>query len=170
MSNEAVSKAATQAHEALVELEKLLGQIPDVDLHRAEPNGGWTCAQVVSHIHLSGLLWIADLERLSRHREPHMFMFREELGHDAVGAPPPSAEEAARRIASVRTALDQYLAEVDPAILDIQLEVPTLGTFTVAEWMPLITGHIAGHVGQLKAILRSRDVLPAAFAESEVAV
>ena len=170
MSNEAVSKAANEANEALLDLENLLGQIQDVDLHRANPDGGWTCAQVITHIHLGGMLWIADLERLRRHPDSYMFMFREEIGHDAVGAPPPSTEEAARRIASVRTAVNQALAEVDPAILDKKLEIPTLGTYTVAEWMPIITGHIAHHVNQIKAILQSRNSLPASYAKSEVAV
>ncbi len=170
MSDDAVSKAANQANEALLDLENLLGQIQDVDLHRANPDGGWTCAQVITHIHLGGLLWIADLERLRRHPDPHMFMFREEIGHDALGAPPPSAEEAARRIASVRTAFGQALADIDPAILAKRLEIPTIGTFTVTEWLPIITGHIAHHAGQVKDILRSRNALPAAYATSEVAV
>lgn len=168
MSNEAISKAANEAEQALLDLERLLGEMQDADLHRAEPNGGWTCAQVVSHIHLSGLLWVADLARMRCHQDEVMFMFREELGHDAVGAPPPSVEEAARRIASVRVALAQALDEVDPAILDKNLEVPTLGTFTLQEWMPLIIGHIAGHAEQVKTILRSRNALPATFSQTEV--
>jgi len=156
-----LTDAVAHARTALLDLEGLLGRISDADLHRAEPNGGWTCAQVVSHIHICGLLWIADLERLRHEAGPHVFLFREELGHDAVGAPPPSTREAAARIASVRTALERCLPAANPRVLDITLEVPTLGEFGVADGMPLIIGHLVGHVEQIKTILRSREVLPA---------
>ncbi|MDW8403829.1 DinB family protein [Chloroflexus sp.] len=159
MDTGVLASATAQATTALKELEQLLGVITDADLHRAEPNGGWTCAQVVSHIHLCSLLWIADLERLRLHPEPHMFMFREELGHDAVGAPPPSTAEAAARIASARVAIERSFPTVSPEVLAKTIEIPTLGTFTVAGFMPIISGHLAHHVEQIKAILRSRGVL-----------
>jgi hypothetical protein len=56
MDTGVLGSATAQASAALTELEQLLGQISDADLHRAEPNGGWTCAQVVSHIHLCSLM------------------------------------------------------------------------------------------------------------------
>src|SRR5579875_214897 len=95
--------ATQSAHNGLLACEMLLRNLSDADLHRADPEGGWTVAQIVSHIHLCGLLWIADLERM-RHA-PEMFMFREVLGHDAVGALPLSSEEVTARIASTRHAL-----------------------------------------------------------------
>jgi hypothetical protein len=159
MDTDVLGQASAQATAALSELEQLLGAITDADLHRAEPNGGWTCAQVVSHIHLCSLLWIADLERLRLHPEAHMFMFREELGHDALGAPPHSAHEAAARIASARTALERSLPIIGAAVLAKTIEIPTLGTFSVADFTPIITGHLAHHVEQFKAILRSRGLL-----------
>jgi len=158
MNADVLQMATAQARDALLDLEQVLGQIGDADLHRAEPNGGWTCAQVVSHIHMCGLLWIADLERLRNHPDQYMFMFREELGHDVVGAPPPSTDDARGRIASVRTAIEQCLPSTDPHVLQKTLEVPTLGTMTIDVWMPLIIGHLAMHVGQVKAILQSRGV------------
>jgi uncharacterized damage-inducible protein DinB len=158
-ATEMLTTAATTAHEGLLKFETLLRNLSDVDLHRADTEGGWTVAQIVSHIHLCGLLWIADLERI-RH-EPAMFIFREELGHDAVGAPPPSSHEAAERIASLRHALDVCLPAVDPTIADKQLEVTTLGKMTIAEWMPLLIGHLLGHADQARDILRKRGVLPA---------
>jgi hypothetical protein len=161
MTAEALDSATKTAHDALVEFESVLRGIGDADLHRADPEGGWTVAQVVSHMHISGLLWIADLERL-RHCPPEgMFMFREELGHDAVGAPPPSAAEAADRIASLRTALEHCLPAADAAVLDKGMEVPPFGTLTCGEFLPLIIGHLEAHVEQAKAILRVRGALPA---------
>lgn len=158
-TTEMLTKATQSAHDGLLAFETLLHTLSDADLHRADPEGGWTIAQIVSHIHICGLLWIADLERM-RH-ESELFMFREELGHDAVGAPPSSAQEAAERIASLRHALEVCLPAVDPAIVDKQLEVTTLGKMTIAEWMPLLIGHLLGHAEQAKAILRTRGILPA---------
>ena len=156
---EMLATATKSAHEGLLAFENLLRRISDADLHRADSEGGWTVAQVVSHIHICGLLWIADLERM-RHAPAEMFMFREELGHDVVGAPPPSAKDAADRIASLRQALDVCLPAVDPAIADKKLEIPTLGTLTISEWMQPLIDHLLGHIKQARAILRSRGVLP----------
>lgn len=155
---EVLAQAAADADGALGGLEALLRTLPDVDLHRADPEGGWTCAQVVSHIHLSGLLWIADLDRLRHARA--LSMFREELGHDVLGAPPPSSMEAADRIASLRTALRACLPAVDPAVLDHELQVAPFGTMAVATWMPLLIGHLVSHCGQVEAILATRGLLP----------
>ena len=160
MDTGVLDRSTSQATTALSDLEHVLGSIGDADLHRAEPNGGWTCAQVVSHIHMCSLLWIADLERLRLHPEPHMFMFREELGHDVVGAPPPSTSEAAGRIASARVAIERSFPTVSAEVLAKTVEIPTLGTFTVSDFMPIISGHLAMHVEQFKTILRSRGVLP----------
>lgn len=151
------TSAATTAHEGLFAFETVLRGLKDADLHRADPDGGWTVAQIVSHIHLSGLLWIADVERM-RH-DPKLFMFREELGHDVLGAPPPSAQEAADRIASLRHALDTCLPAADPAIADKELEVPPFGTMTITQWMPGLIGHMLGHTEQVMEILRKRGIL-----------
>ena len=159
MPHEALTAAAQRAHEVLSDFESVLRKIGDADLHRADPEGGWTVAQVVSHTHLSGLLWIADLERLRHCEGDGMFMFREELGHDAIGAPPPSAAEAADRIASLRTALDHCLPAADPAVLDKSIEVPPFGTMTCAQLLPLIIGHLQAHAEQAKAILRTSGAL-----------
>ncbi|HSR26021.1 MAG TPA: DinB family protein [Candidatus Eisenbacteria bacterium] len=158
MTEGVLAESIVPAVRALRELETLLGQLSDADLHRAHPDGGWTCAQVVSHIHLSGLLWIAALERI-RH-QPAMFMYREELGHDAVGAPPHSAAEAAGRIASLRAALELCVPAVDGSIAERELEVPPFGTFTVGAGAPLIAGHLTGHCGQVRDILQARGLLP----------
>jgi uncharacterized damage-inducible protein DinB len=160
MTADVLTASTAQAREALLDLEQVLAQISDADLHRADPNGGWTCAQVVSHIHLCSLLWIADLERFRNHPESSIFIFREEIGHDVLGAPPPSTRDAVERIASVRTAVEQCWPQADPAVLSKSVEIPTLGTMTVAEWFPIIVGHVSHHVEQIKAILRSRNALP----------
>lgn len=159
MVTEVVEEARRTAVEALSGLEELLGSITDAELHLAHPDGGWTCAQVVSHVHLSALLWVADLARLAL-AGPHTFMYREELGHDALGAPPHSAEEARGRVASARVALATCLPLVDEATLAKELEVPPIGTMTLDVWMPLLIGHLVGHAQQVEAILASRGRTP----------
>ncbi len=154
---EMLTASAKSAHDGLLAFEQLLRSLSDAQLHLADAGGGWTVAQIVSHISICGLLWIADLERM-RH-DPEMFMFREELGHDAVGAPPPSVEEAAKRIASVRHALEVCIPAIDPSIMDKELEVPTLGKMTISQWMDPLIGHLLGHTEQARAILHARGVL-----------
>jgi hypothetical protein len=51
-----VSDAAATVDTALGRLEDLLGRLSDGDLHLASPGGGWTVAQVVSHISVSTLV------------------------------------------------------------------------------------------------------------------
>jgi hypothetical protein len=157
MSEGVFVEATAPAIEALRELEAVLGRISDADLHRAHPDGGWTCAQVVSHIHISGLLLIADLERL-RH-QPSLFMYREELGHDAVGATPHSAAEAAGRIASVRVALETCMPAVDPRVADHEAEVPPFGKFPMGAGAPVIAAHLTGHCDQIREILQARGAI-----------
>ena len=142
---------------ALESFETTLRSIQDAHLHQADPDGGWTVAQIVSHMHLSGLLVIADFERLRHH--DHLFMFREELGHDVLGALPHSAEEAANRIASLRVALAECLPAADPAVLAKSVEVPPFGKMSMATLAPGLVGHIASHAEQARTILRKRGAI-----------
>ncbi len=148
------SSLTTQATAVLDGFEATLRSIADADLHRADPDGGWTVAQIVSHTHLSGLLFLADLQRLGHHQ--HLFMFREELGHDVIGAPPPSAAEAADRIASLRQALADCLPTFEAPLLERTVDVPPFGTMPMSVLAPGIVGHLAAHAEQAKGILKKR--------------
>jgi DinB superfamily len=148
---------ADNASATLSSFEETLRSISDADLHRADPDGGWTVSQIVSHVHLSGLLFIADLARMRHHS--HLFMFREELGHDALGALPPSAAEAADRIASLRLALAECLPETAASVLDATVDVPPFGKLSMSALAPGIIGHLAGHAEQARAILRKRGAI-----------
>jgi uncharacterized damage-inducible protein DinB len=154
-----LAEAATASDTALGRLDEVLRRISDGDLHRASPGGGWTVAEVVSHINLSTLVWLGDLERLRQ--DPELtFFFREEIGHDAVGYPPSTADIAQRQLASTRRTLATCLPATDPAVLDRTVEIPDLGTKTVSDWIPVIVGHLTGHVDQAIEVLRSRNALP----------
>lgn len=150
------SAAAVDAD--LERLHEVLGRLSDADLHLATPGGGWTVAQVVSHISVSTLVWLGNVERLRRDPELRFF-FREEVGHDVLGYPPPSVELAVRRVDSVRSTLAHCLRATED-VAERSVEIPGLGTMTIAEWTPLIIGHLQSHVVQAEDILRSRDAHP----------
>src|SRR6476646_11688342 len=101
---EAVAAALEAADAALDRLDRALAALGDGDLHRAHRDGGWSVAQVISHINVCTLIWLGDLQRLTNDPELRFF-FREEIGHDASGYPPPTTDIAARQIASTRRTL-----------------------------------------------------------------
>ena len=157
-----VAEQTRIAEETLTEVEELLRALDDADLHRADPNGGWTGAIIVTHMCLAGLLWVGDVQRLAA--DPTLdFFYREEIGHDAVGAVPPTAAEAADKIASLRRTVVATMPAHTEEILAREVEITTLGRRTVAEWLPVIVGHLAHHRDQLHDVLRSRGVLPERF-------
>ena len=89
--------AAAGVDADLARLVDTLGGISDGDLHRAQRGGGWTVAQVSPTSTSSTLVWLGDLRRLEP--DPDLrFFFREEIGHDALGYPPPTVEIALARL------------------------------------------------------------------------
>ena len=93
---------------------------------------------------LAGLLWVADIARLQA--DPELdFFYREEIGHDTIGAIPPTAAEAADKIASLRRTMVSTMPNHTPEILERSVEITTLGRMTVAKWLPIIVGHVVHH-------------------------
>ena len=157
-----VAEQSRVTEETLNGVEELLRAIDDADLHRADPGGGWTGATIVSHMTLAGLLWAGDIARLQA--DPELdFFYREEIGHDAIGAVPPTAAEAADKIAALRRTMLTTLPAHTEELLAREVTITTLGRRTVAEWLPIIVGHVVNHRDQLHDVLRSRDRLPARF-------
>ena len=99
MSTDTTVDAAAQAGVGMARLQEALGRLSDGDLHRAHRGGGWTVAQVISHMNVATLMWLGDLKRL-RHDPELTFFFREEIGHDALGYPPPTIDIAVRQLGS----------------------------------------------------------------------
>ena len=154
-----LTDALAGADEALARLDRALAQLGDGDLHRAHYDGGWTVAQVVSHINVCALLWLGDIKRLESDPELRFF-FREEVGHDLVGYPPPTIDLARRQLANTRRSLATAGPAVSGEVLARVVEIPDLGTLTVEEWGPLIIGHATGHVDQAFEIMRNRGFAP----------
>ena len=158
-ASDKLGSEAAKADAAMGRLQEALRRLDDGDLHRAHRGGGWTVAQVISHMNVATILWLGDLTRLS-HDPDLRFFFREEIGHDALGYPPPTIDIALRQLDSTRRTLATCLPAVDPAIQDRTVEIPDLGALTVAEWTPIIAGHLSGHVDQAFAIMTDREFLP----------
>jgi uncharacterized damage-inducible protein DinB len=155
-----ITQAAGDADAALARLQRAVEQLGDGDLARAHSGGGWSVAQVISHINVCSLLWVADVQRVAA--DPDLaFFFREEVGHDAVGYPPPTVEIAVRQLASTRATLATTLPTISAEVLGRTVEIPDLGTLTIGEWTPLIIGHAVGHVEQAFEIMRDRAFAPA---------
>ena len=91
------------------------------------------------------------------------FFHREQIGHDAVGAVPPTAAEAADKIASLRRTVVSTMPSHTEELLRREVEITTLGRKTVAGWLPIIVGHLVHHRDQLHDVLRSRGRLPERF-------
>src|SRR3954452_538440 len=92
-ATDAVDQAAADVDAALDRLQGIIRRIGDGDLHHAHRDGGWSVAGVVSHVNVCPLIWMGGVRRLANDPELRFF-FREEVGHDAGGYPPPTTELA----------------------------------------------------------------------------
>lgn len=156
---EPIGQALADADAALARLDRALEQLTDGDLHRAHRDGGWSVAQVISHINMCAILWLGDIKRLEN--DPDLeFVFREEVGHDLVGYPPPTIELARQQLASTRRTLATAGPATSAEVLARSVTIPDLGTMTVEEWAPLIIGHASGHAEQAFEIMRDREFAP----------
>lgn len=154
-----VARAASDADAALGRLAAALERLGDGDLHRAHSDGGWTVAQVVSHLNLANILWLGNLTRLQA--DPDLgFLYREEIGHDAVGYPPPTTAIALGQLAATRRSIATAVPALSAELLARTVEIPDLGTRTVQDWMPAILGHVSGHTDQAFEIMRNRGFAP----------
>ena len=107
---------------------------------------------------MSVLVWTASLARVAA--DPDLdFLFREEIGHDLLGYPPPSIDLARRQLTSTRRTTSTCLASFDPDVLARELTIPDLGTLTVEAWTPPVLGHAAGHADQALDVLRDRGAI-----------
>jgi DinB superfamily len=155
----AITKAAADVEAALSRLRSAVARLGDGDLARAHRGGGWSVAQVISHLNVCTLLWVADVQRVAL--DPDLaFFFREEVGHDAVGYPPPTVDIATRQLDSTRRTLATTLAAFPASVLGRSVEIPDLGTMSIGEWTPLIIGHLVGHVDQAFEIMHDRGFAP----------
>lgn len=153
-----ISTALEECDAALSGLGDTLAGLGDGALHLAHRDGGWTPADLVSHINASVLVWTATLSRLE-HDPELTFVLREEVGHDVRGYPPPTVEIALVHLASARRTLATIVPAVPAAVLSRELTIPDLGTLTVEAWTPPILGHAAGHAQQALDVLRDRGAI-----------
>jgi DinB family protein len=76
----ALSDSAATADAALARMDDVLAPVSDGDLHLATPGGRWTVAQVITHVTVSTLVWLGDMERL---RQDYELRSRDALPQEA---------------------------------------------------------------------------------------
>jgi hypothetical protein len=153
-----IAAALKTTDEALGRLDEVLAGLSDGDLHLAHRDGGWTAAQLVSHINMSVLLWTASIARVM-HDPEIRFFFREEIGHDVVGYPPPRIATARGQLDSARRTLSTCIPAIGQDVLGREVEIPDLGMLTIEAWTPPVLGHAAGHAEQALDVLRDRGAI-----------
>ena len=151
-----LADAAATADRSLARLEAVLGYIGDGDLHLARGSGLDGPARP-HRPRRPGRL--GELERLRQGRRP----FRRPGGdrprrRRGYRHRPPSWPAAGWRAPA--GPWPGCLPATDPAVLERTVEIPDLGTMTVAEWVPLIVGHLTGHVDQAFEVLAGHGALP----------
>jgi hypothetical protein len=154
-----IAKALADADAEFARLDDALALCSDGDLHRGHFDGGWTPAEVVSHIHVCVIMWLGNLRRLEC--DPDLrFFYREAIGHDLTGFPPPTVAEARGQLETTRRTMATAGGVLTPELAARTVEIPDLGTMTVEEWTPLIVGHAAMHVGQALTVMENRGFGP----------
>jgi hypothetical protein len=157
----AIATAVADTDAALGRLADTLAGLGDGALHLASRDGGWTPADLVSHINTSVLLWTALQARLA-HDPELAWVLREEIGHDARTYPPPTVEAALKHLTSARRTMATVVPATPPEVLARVVTIPDLGTYTVEQWVPPILGHAAGHAQQALDVLVDRGAIEAA--------
>lgn len=158
MTASPIAAALAETDAALGRLSDTLADLPDGALHLAHRDGGWTTAELVSHINGSVLAWTATLSRVA-HDPELAFVLREEVGHDLKGYPPPTVVTALQHLASARRTLATVVPVIPADVLARELTIPDLGTLTVQAWTPPILGHAGGHAQQALDVLRDRQAI-----------
>ena len=153
-----LSAALETTDAALGRLADTLAPLGDGALHVAHRDGGWTPAELVSHINASVLAWTAALSRVA-HDPELTFVLREEVGHDLKGYPPPTVQAALQHLSSARRTLATVVPAVPADVLSRELTIPDLGTLSVEAWTPPILGHAAGHAQQALDVLMDRGAV-----------
>ena len=154
----ALTEALETCDSALGGLAETLRGLGDGALHLAHRDGGWTPAELVSHINASVLAWTAALARVA-HDPELSFVLREEVGHDLKGYPPPTVEVALQHLSSARRTVATVVPAVPADVLSRELTIPDLGTLSVEAWTPPILGHAGGHAQQALDVLQDRGAI-----------
>ena len=153
-----LTTAVAETDAAIGRLADTLAELGDGALHLAHHDGGWTPAELVSHINVSVLLWAATLSRVAC--DPDLdLVLREEVGHDAKGYPPPTIAAAQQHLASARRTLSTVMPAIPAEVLSRVLTIPDLGTLSIEVWTPPVLGHAAGHAQQALDVLRDRGAI-----------
>ena len=137
-------------------LQEALRRLDDGDLHRAHRDGGWTVAQVISHMNVATLIWLGDLATAPP-TIPTCGSSSARRSGTTHWLPAAHHRHRGRQIASTRAPSRPACPRWTRHYPTGTMEIPDLGTMTIAEWTPMITGHLASHVDQAFTIMTDRE-------------
>jgi hypothetical protein len=156
----------------LDEYRARVDMIPDEQFTETPINGGWSCAEVYSHIMQTTLASFIGLERCAYKNSELTSKGLSFWGIYVmvIGSFPPvkvkvppkvearmpatkvSKEEAKNLIIKCRKRVDEMLPVIKDASPASRFKHPRLGMLNAAQWFKFIRIHLAHHLNQLKRI------------------
>ena len=167
-----IAKERKKIDTVLDDYRARLDTIPDEQFTETPGNGGWSCAEVYSHIMQSTLASFIGLERCAyKNSEPtskglniwgKYVMISGSFPPVKVKVPPKvearfpatkiTKEEAKNFIIKCRKRVEDMLPVIKDASPDSRFKHPRLGMLNAAQWFKFIRIHLAHHLKQLKRI------------------
>jgi hypothetical protein len=157
----------------LDEYRHLLDEIPDEQFTETPPGGGWSYAEVYSHILQANLGSSIAAEKCSNKTGTHTskgLNWKGKLVFLMGGFPPGkrkappqvaaltkkiSKEEARNLIVRLRKRVDEIIPLVAHAQANCKISHPGLGMLNAAQWIKFIRMHTRHHIKQLERIKKS---------------
>lgn len=156
----------------LDEYRAWLDGVPEEQFIETPPGGGWSYAEVYSHILQASLASAMALDRCAQRTGSSNTKGLNLLGHlvfsfgrfppvritvpEKVAAKMPvskiSKEEAKNLIIKCRARMESVLPQIKEADINSRVKHPRLGLLNAAQWFKFIRIHLQHHLKQLKRI------------------
>jgi hypothetical protein len=164
-----IARERAAIDEALDSYRKQLDTIPDELFTVTPPDGGWSYAEIYSHIMQATLGAVLTVERCTHESCRPSAKGPNFLGHivlllgmlpvkvkvpEKVAAKMPalkiSKEEARNLIIKCRKRMDDITPLVNTSLSENRFKHPRLGMFNAAQWLRFIGIHLRHHLKQIK--------------------
>jgi hypothetical protein len=149
-----------------------IDSIPDDQFDQTPPHGGWSYAEVYSHIMQATMASTIALERCTHEsdkpnngkvtlmgklvflfaRFPPVKIKEPQSVSSKMPALKISKEEARNLIIKCRKRMDEMVPLTNEKVAIRRVKHPRLGMFTAAEWFKFVRIHLAHHIKQLARI------------------
>ena len=170
-----LAELLTYADRTRGELLAVVGSLTADQLQAPAPDGGWSVAQHLGHLHLVEQSSVRALFRAFRNARGAGLGMETETG-SVVGAldatdlvagtrklqapefvrptDSPTLDDAMARLSASRAGLRAWAAEADGfALTTVRFPHPALGDLNLYEWVAMIAGHEDRHTRQIRAAL-----------------